>query len=95
MTVQTESATDCMSEASSSSTSGIGSAAPPVVYTPPHSFEGSTPTHTEGTPSYTESSASGDAGIFRCMNYIEFSFISPLTVSFSSLSNTRCVQKVR
>ncbi|CAL1291737.1 unnamed protein product [Larinioides sclopetarius] len=61
MTVQTESTTDCMSEASSSSTSGLGSTAPPVVYTPPHSFEGSTPTHTEGTPSYTESSASGDA----------------------------------
>ncbi|KAF8776836.1 phosphatidylinositol 4-phosphate 5-kinase type-1 alpha-like [Argiope bruennichi] len=57
MTVQMESASEGISEA----TSGLGSVAPPVVYTPPHSFEGSTPTHTEGTPSYTESSASGDA----------------------------------
>lgn len=30
------------------------------MWTPPHSVEGSTPTHTEGTPSFTESSSSGD-----------------------------------
>ncbi|GFY43655.1 phosphatidylinositol 4-phosphate 5-kinase type-1 alpha [Trichonephila inaurata madagascariensis] len=60
-TIQTESTGDCMSEASSSSTSGLGSTVPAVAYTPPHSIEGSTPTHTEGTPSFTESSASGDA----------------------------------
>uniref|UniRef100_A0A023G4L9 Putative phosphatidylinositol-4-phosphate 5-kinase n=1 Tax=Amblyomma triste TaxID=251400 RepID=A0A023G4L9_AMBTT len=31
-----------------------------LTWTPPHSVEGSTPTHTEGTPSFTESSSSGD-----------------------------------
>ncbi|XP_035209388.1 putative PIP5K1A and PSMD4-like protein, partial [Stegodyphus dumicola] len=61
VTIQTESTTDCMSETSSSSTSGIGSTLHTVTWTPPHSVEGSTPTHTEGTPSFTESSSSGDA----------------------------------
>ncbi|XP_044740178.1 phosphatidylinositol 4-phosphate 5-kinase type-1 alpha isoform X5 [Chrysoperla carnea] len=32
------------------------------AWTPPHSVEGSTPTWTEGTPSFTESSSSGDIG---------------------------------
>ncbi|XP_037043544.1 phosphatidylinositol 4-phosphate 5-kinase type-1 alpha isoform X12 [Bradysia coprophila] len=31
-----------------------------LVWTPPASVEGSTPTYTEGTPSFTESSSSGD-----------------------------------
>ncbi|XP_037091890.1 phosphatidylinositol 4-phosphate 5-kinase type-1 alpha-like isoform X2 [Pollicipes pollicipes] len=33
-----------------------------VTWTPPMSVEGSTPTWTEGTPSFTESSSSGDMG---------------------------------
>jgi len=33
-----------------------------VTWTPPASVEGSTPTWTEGTPSFTESSSSGDLG---------------------------------
>lgn len=31
-----------------------------LAWTPPHSVEGSTPTWTEGTPSFTESSSSGE-----------------------------------
>lgn len=61
VTIQTESTADCVSETSSSSTSGLGSTLHTVTWTPPHSVEGSTPTHTEGTPSFTESSSSGDA----------------------------------
>ncbi|XP_055930867.1 phosphatidylinositol 4-phosphate 5-kinase type-1 alpha-like isoform X2 [Argiope bruennichi] len=61
ITIQTESTGDCVSETSSSSTSGLGSTLHTVTWTPPHSVEGSTPTHTEGTPSFTESSSSGDA----------------------------------
>lgn len=35
-----------------------------LSWTPPtSSIEGSTPTHTEGTPSYTESSSSGEMGM--------------------------------
>ncbi|KAG8201176.1 hypothetical protein JTE90_028832 [Oedothorax gibbosus] len=60
VTIQTESTADCMSE-TSSSTSGFSSTLHTVTWTPPHSVEGSTPTHTEGTPSFTESSSSGDA----------------------------------
>lgn len=59
-----ESTADCMSETSSSSTSGFSSTLHTSTWTPPHSVEGSTPTHTEGTPSFTESSSSGDAGKF-------------------------------
>lgn len=33
-----------------------------MTWTPPASVEGSTPTWTEGTPSFTESSSSGDVG---------------------------------
>lgn len=33
-----------------------------LTWTPPASVEGSTPTWTEGTPSFTESSSSGDMG---------------------------------
>lgn len=33
-----------------------------LAWTPPASVEGSTPTWTEGTPSFTESSSSGDMG---------------------------------
>ncbi|GFQ71007.1 phosphatidylinositol 4-phosphate 5-kinase type-1 gamma [Trichonephila clavata] len=61
ITIQTESTGDLVSETSSSSTSGLGSTLHTVTWTPPHSVEGSTPTHTEGTPSFTESSSSGDA----------------------------------
>lgn len=37
-----------------------------MAWTPPASVEGSTPTWTEGTPSFTESSSSGDMGEFGC-----------------------------
>ncbi|XP_076305707.1 phosphatidylinositol 4-phosphate 5-kinase type-1 alpha-like isoform X19 [Tachypleus tridentatus] len=60
VTIHTESFGSVMSETSSSSTSGLGSTMKTVTWTPPHSVEGSTPTHTEGTPSFTESSSSGD-----------------------------------
>lgn len=36
-----------------------------LAWTPPASNEGSTPTWTEGTPSFTESSSSGDMGKTR------------------------------
>ncbi|KAK7789311.1 hypothetical protein R5R35_013285 [Gryllus longicercus] len=60
-----------LSVESSSSTSGFGSSAGggggggggrTLTWTPPASVEGSTPTWTEGTPSFTESSSSGDVG---------------------------------
>lgn len=55
-----------LSVESSSSTSGFGSGATAtgrtLTWTPPASVEGSTPTWTEGTPSFTESSSSGDIG---------------------------------
>lgn len=35
-----------------------------LAWTPPHSVEGSTPTWTEGTPSFTESSSSGEEIFF-------------------------------
>ncbi|KAG1680239.1 hypothetical protein GQR58_012531 [Nymphon striatum] len=50
------------SETNSSSTSGLGSTIRTITYTPPHSIGDSTPTHTEGTPSFTGSSSSGDLG---------------------------------
>lgn len=54
-----------LSVESGSSTSGIGGSLTTVggrhmTWTPPVSIEGSTPTWTEGTPSYTESSSSCD-----------------------------------
>ncbi|XP_054722009.1 phosphatidylinositol 4-phosphate 5-kinase type-1 alpha-like [Uloborus diversus] len=57
--IQTESSHDCASETSCTSITGLSSTL--HTWTPPHSVEGSTPTHTEGTPSFTESSSSGDA----------------------------------
>lgn len=36
-----------------------------LAWTPPHSVEGSTPTWTEGTPSFTESSSSGEKIFFK------------------------------
>ncbi|XP_060536090.1 phosphatidylinositol 4-phosphate 5-kinase type-1 alpha-like isoform X3 [Cylas formicarius] len=44
------------------SSSGGYSSRAGLAWTPPTSVEGSTPTWTEGTPSFTESSSSGDAG---------------------------------
>lgn len=44
--------------ASSFTSSGIGSTLRTVTWTPPHSIGTATPTHTEGTPSMTESSES-------------------------------------
>lgn len=57
--------TDSISSVTSSSSgisSSLGSALRTINWTPPHSVGGSTPTHTEGTPSMTESSDSGDLG---------------------------------
>lgn len=54
-----------LSVGSGSSTSGSYLSAghkKPMTWTPPASCEGSTPTWTEGTPSFTESSSSGDIG---------------------------------
>ncbi|UYV78956.1 TIGD6 [Cordylochernes scorpioides] len=48
-------------QSESSTSSGLGSSTiRTVTWTPPLSLGGSTPTHTEGTPSFTESSSSGD-----------------------------------
>ncbi|RWS27334.1 phosphatidylinositol 4-phosphate 5-kinase type-1 alpha-like protein [Leptotrombidium deliense] len=65
ITLQTESTgsvTSSVNSTSSGTSSGIGSTLRTITWTPPHSIEGSTPTHTEGTPSLTESSESGDIG---------------------------------
>ncbi|XP_049954024.1 phosphatidylinositol 4-phosphate 5-kinase type-1 alpha isoform X8 [Schistocerca serialis cubense] len=59
-----ETKSSSLSVESTSSTSGFGSGATGrnLTWTPPASVEGSTPTWTEGTPSFTESSSSGDIG---------------------------------
>lgn len=47
-----------------------------LSWTPPtSSIEGSTPTHTEGTPSYTESSSSGEMGMSFFILISHFSHI--------------------
>lgn len=56
----TESESSVTSSCSSATSSGLGSTLRTVTWTPPHSIGTSTPTHTEGTPSITESSESGD-----------------------------------
>ena len=83
-----------LSVESSSSTSGFGSGATAtgrtLTWTPPASVEGSTPTWTEGTPSFTESSSSGDIG----MNVSSFYFIvhvKLLTISVLLKSRSMCV----
>lgn len=62
MALKTESLLSTHSESSSTTSSGFSSIVRTCTWTPPHSVEGSTPTHTEGTPSFTESSSSGDLG---------------------------------
>lgn len=57
-------------ESGGSSSRGAGGG---LTWTPPTgSAEGSTPTWTEGTPSFTESSSSGDAGKFLTAFYLYF-----------------------
>ncbi|XP_074042501.1 phosphatidylinositol 4-phosphate 5-kinase 59B isoform X15 [Leptinotarsa decemlineata] len=51
-----------LSVESGSSGAGHSSHSRGLAWTPPTSVEGSTPTWTEGTPSFTESSSSGDMG---------------------------------
>ena len=51
-----------LSVESGSSGTGHSSHSRGLAWTPPASVEGSTPTWTEGTPSFTESSSSGDIG---------------------------------
>ncbi|KAJ8962704.1 hypothetical protein NQ318_001101 [Aromia moschata] len=51
-----------LSVESGSSGAGHSSHSRALAWTPPASVEGSTPTWTEGTPSFTESSSSGDMG---------------------------------
>ena len=61
--VQLEPRVDSRSTLSVDSSVGVpGSMARTHTWTPPLSVEGSTPTWTEGTPSFTESSSSGDLG---------------------------------
>ncbi|XP_076366261.1 phosphatidylinositol 4-phosphate 5-kinase type-1 alpha-like isoform X3 [Tachypleus tridentatus] len=50
VTIHTESLGSGLSETSSSTISGLGSTIKTVSWTPPHSVEGSTPTHTEACP---------------------------------------------
>ena len=68
-----------LSVESGSSRGGCGN----VTWTPPAgSAEGSTPTWTEGTPSFTESSSSGDVGKFRnLMQFLRWKiYLKPTTV---------------
>lgn len=46
-----------------------------LAWTPPASNEGSTPTWTEGTPSFTESSSSGDMGNNHISIFFERKFL--------------------
>lgn len=67
-------------ESTSSNNSNFGSRGA-LAWTPPASMEGSTPTWTEGTPSFTESSSSenGEIGLynptFACITIFQFSQI--------------------
>lgn len=58
-------------ESTSSNNSAYGSRGA-LAWTPPTSYEGSTPTWTEGTPSFTESSSSenGDIGNLKLTKWI-------------------------
>ncbi|KAF5278707.1 hypothetical protein FQA39_LY18362 [Lamprigera yunnana] len=53
---------------SGSSGAGHSSHSRGLAWTPPASVEGSTPTWTEGTPSFTESSSSGDIGMLQILD---------------------------
>lgn len=77
-----------------------------LAWTPPASNEGSTPTWTEGTPSFTESSSSGEMGkcakgrlaftfafYLRFSNFFDFHFHSPRNVSFFFISSIRQTKK--
>lgn len=62
-----------------------------VCWTPPASTEGSTPTWTEGTPSFTESSSSGDQGLKRTLKTEAESNVSTvenITVVFTGCLST-------
>lgn len=61
--VHLEPRADSRSTLSVDSSVGPTSMARTLTWTPPLSVEGSTPTWTEGTPSFTESSSSGDLGM--------------------------------
>lgn len=71
-----------------------------LTWTPPVSGEGSTPTWTEGTPSYTESSSSGEIGndpscrdeslsrpFVRCMGGTSHSFHSEKSLKLLFMGN--------
>ena len=69
--VQLEPRADSRSTLSVDSSVGVlgGCMARTHTWTPPLSVEGSTPTWTEGTPSFTESSSSGDLGMVALNNF--------------------------
>lgn len=58
MSLESSNESTVSSSVSSFTSSGIGSTIRTVTWTPPHSVGTATPTHTEGTPSLTESSES-------------------------------------
>lgn len=62
-----------LSVESGSSGAGHSSHSRGLAWTPPASVEGSTPTWTEGTPSFTESSSSGDIGKYTLHLIFDFS----------------------
>lgn len=64
-----------LSVESGSSGAGHSSHSRGLAWTPPASVEGSTPTWTEGTPSFTESSSSGDMGECLTLNRLHASLI--------------------
>lgn len=53
-----------------------------LAWTPPASGEGSTPTWTEGTPSFTDSSSSGDLGNWHSLWFFCYSPRSIFTSTF-------------
>ncbi|KPM07644.1 hypothetical protein QR98_0061430 [Sarcoptes scabiei] len=55
MSLESSNESTVSSSVSSFTSSGIGSTIRTVTWTPPHSVGTATPTHTEGTPSLTES----------------------------------------
>lgn len=64
---RTENKSTLSVESGGSSGAGHSSHSRGLAWTPPASVEGSTPTWTEGTPSFTESSSSGDMGKFKLL----------------------------
>lgn len=60
------------------------------LWTSPASVEGSTPTWTEGTPSFTESSSSGDVGTVILVLFI----VSKITRKLFSYNFKKKIQRI-